>query len=179
MWTVWSVSISVNSPDRLASFCSSSNTSSSLLQEDRCLFWTDRASSRCPSSASSSSPSSRHRYASPPSSPSYFSQLPLPSTPRSFRPPLSSSPSSPPLSLTSPSSLVSKSTPCPPDRRAGWDFKPALTAPLSSDRESHSPCLFQQEVVEEEAASADGHAKQEVSSEGDVTDSGSSGYINV
>lgn len=33
--------------------------------------------------------------------------------------------------------------------------------------------------MEEEATSAGGHAKQEVSSEGDVTDSGSSGYINV
>ncbi|CAI5669825.1 RPA-related protein RADX isoform X2 [Oreochromis niloticus] len=105
-------------------------------EEDRCLFWTDRASSLCPSSASSSSPSSRHRYASPPSSPSYFSQLPLLSTPHSFRPPLSSSPSSPSLSLASPSSLVSKSTPCPPDRRAGksWKRKQLLQADTPTKR---------------------------------------------
>ncbi|XP_030580882.1 RPA-related protein RADX isoform X2 [Archocentrus centrarchus] len=85
-------------------------------EEDRCLFWTDRASSLCPSS-SSSSPSSRIPYPSPSPSLSSSSLLPLPSTPRSFRPPLSSSSSSSPS--FSPSSAVSKSTPRTPEHRAG------------------------------------------------------------
>lgn len=90
-------------------------TCSCLSQEDRCLFWTDRASSLSPSSTSSSSPrlskSSPHPSPSRSLSSSSSSSLPpLPSTPRSFRPPLSSSSS---FSPTSPSSAVSARTPGP------------------------------------------------------------------
>lgn len=92
-------------------------------EDDRCLFWTDRASSLSPCSSSSSSTSPRlskpspHPSASPsPSlSTSSSSLLPLPSTPRSFRAPFSSSSS---LPSASPSSSVCRLSPRSLDRRA-------------------------------------------------------------
>ncbi|XP_071315383.1 RPA-related protein RADX [Trachinotus anak] len=89
-------------------------------EEDRCLFWTDRAASLSPSSSSSSS-SPRFSKSSPdvcpsPSLSSSSSLLPLPSTPRQLRPPPSSSLS---LSPTSPSSTISQLTPRRLDHRAG------------------------------------------------------------
>ncbi|XP_054456936.1 RPA-related protein RADX isoform X2 [Anoplopoma fimbria] len=72
-------------------------------EEDRCLFWTDRASSLCSSPRLSKS------------SPSSSSLLPLPSTPPSFRPPLSSSssfsPSSPSIGPLTPRPLDQRSRP--------------------------------------------------------------------
>ncbi|XP_060886702.1 RPA-related protein RADX [Labrus mixtus] len=73
-------------------------------EEDRCLFWMDRASSLSPPSTSSSSP--RLSRSSPHPSPS--------STPLSVRPPLSSSSS---FSPTSPSSSVGQLTPSRLERR--------------------------------------------------------------
>uniref|UniRef100_A0A8P4GV28 Uncharacterized protein n=1 Tax=Dicentrarchus labrax TaxID=13489 RepID=A0A8P4GV28_DICLA len=100
-------------------------------EEDRCLFWTDRPSSLSPlhhllilpltpSPSPSLSPSS------------YSSPLPLPSTPRSFRPPLSSSSS---FSPTSPSSAVSPlAPPRPPDRSAGKSRKRKLLQPQTPNK---------------------------------------------
>nr|XP_033465274.1 RPA-related protein RADX isoform X4 [Epinephelus lanceolatus] len=90
-------------------------------EEDRCLFWTVRPSSlSSSSSSSSSSPSPRFAKSSPHPSPSpslsSSSLLPLSSTPRSFRPPLSSSSSFSPMS---PSSAHSQLTPRPLDYRSG------------------------------------------------------------
>ena len=101
-------------PGPLCVMCRLSHVS----QEDRCLFWTDRASPLSPSSPSSPSSllskSSPHPPPSPSLSSSSSSLLPLPSTPRSFRPPLSSSSSFSPTS-----SAVSQLTPRPLDHSAG------------------------------------------------------------
>ncbi|XP_068569142.1 RPA-related protein RADX isoform X1 [Cebidichthys violaceus] len=81
-------------------------------EEDRCLFWMDRASSLCSSSSPCLSKSSPLPSPSPSlTSSSSSSLLPLSSTPRSFRRPPSSSSS---LSPTSPSPAVS-----PLDQRPG------------------------------------------------------------
>ncbi|XP_067436493.1 RPA-related protein RADX [Thunnus thynnus] len=91
-------------------------------EEDRCLLWMDRASSLSPSSSSSSprlpKPSPSPHLSPSPSSSSCCSSsfFPLPSTPRSPRPPLSSP-------CSSPSSAVSQLTPRLLQRRGGKSCK--------------------------------------------------------
>ncbi|XP_028254791.1 RPA-related protein RADX isoform X2 [Parambassis ranga] len=97
-------------------------------EEDRSLFWADRASS-----LSSSSRSPR-----PSPSPS------LPSTPRSFRPALSSSSSSSSVSPMSPSSSVSQSAPRPLDHRPGRSSKRKLLPP-ETPKKRHPSVTMQQE----------------------------------
>ncbi|XP_073330936.1 RPA-related protein RADX [Pagrus major] len=111
-------------------------------EEDRCLFWTDRASPLSPSSPSSLlSKSSPHPPPSPSLSSSSSSLLPLPSTPRSFRPPLSSSSSFSPTS-----SAVSQLTPRPPDHAVGrksWKRKQLL--PAETPKKRHPSVTLQPE----------------------------------
>nr|XP_046236700.1 RPA-related protein RADX-like isoform X2 [Scatophagus argus] len=137
-------------------------------EEDRCLFWTHRASSLSSSSPTSSSPllfkSSPHPSPSSSLSSSPSLLLPLPSTPRSSRPPLSSSPS---LSPTSPSSAVSQLTPRPRDQRVGksWKRKQLLQADtpkrrrpsftLQPDETSRTVVLFEASMEFLENANAD------------------------
>ncbi|XP_036967079.1 RPA-related protein RADX isoform X4 [Acanthopagrus latus] len=119
-------------PGPLCVMCRLSHVS----QEDRCLFWTDRASPLSPSSPSSPSSLLSKSSPRPPPSPSLSSSssplLPLPSTPRSFRPPLSSSSSFSPTS-----SAVSQLTPRPLDHSAGrksWKRKQLLPAETPKKR---------------------------------------------
>ncbi|XP_068569143.1 RPA-related protein RADX isoform X2 [Cebidichthys violaceus] len=96
-------------------------------EEDRCLFWMDRASSLCSSSSPCLSKSSPLPSPSPSlTSSSSSSLLPLSSTPRSFRRPPSSSSS---LSPTSPSPAVS-----PLDQRPGKSRKRKQTQPPPTKR---------------------------------------------
>ncbi|XP_023253285.1 RPA-related protein RADX-like [Seriola lalandi dorsalis] len=120
-------------------------------EEDRCLFWTDRAASLSPSpSSSSSSSSSSPRLSkssldlsSSPSSSSSSSLLLFPSTPRSLRPPLS--PSSLSLSPTSPSSAVSQLTPRRVDVRAGRSWKRKQLLRPDTPRKRHPWVTLQPE----------------------------------
>ncbi|XP_039644358.1 nuclear envelope pore membrane protein POM 121-like [Perca fluviatilis] len=104
-------------------------TYSRIGEEDRCLFWTDRASSS-PSSSSFTRPSpSSSSFTRP--SPSSSSPSPLPPlcTPRSFRPPLSSSSSS----LSPSSSAVSHLSP----GRSGASRKRRQLLPAETPKKRH------------------------------------------
>ncbi|XP_039996650.1 RPA-related protein RADX isoform X2 [Xiphias gladius] len=116
-------------------------TYSRVGEEDRSLFWTDRAASFSPSPSSSSS--SPHPPPSPSLSSFSSSHLPLPSTPRSFRPPVASSSSSP--SPTSPSSAVSQLTPRRLDHRAGSSCKRKQLFQPEAPRKRHPWVTLQPE----------------------------------
>ncbi|XP_036967077.1 RPA-related protein RADX isoform X2 [Acanthopagrus latus] len=113
-------------------------------EEDRCLFWTDRASPLSPSSPSSPSSLLSKSSPRPPPSPSLSSSssplLPLPSTPRSFRPPLSSSSSFSPTS-----SAVSQLTPRPLDHSAGKSWKRKQLLPAETPKKRRPSVTLQPE----------------------------------
>ncbi|XP_053271806.1 LOW QUALITY PROTEIN: RPA-related protein RADX [Pleuronectes platessa] len=112
-------------------------------EEDRSLLWTDRAASRS-SSLSSPRRLTISSHPSPSPSLSFTSSLqPLPSSPHSFRPPLS--PSSSSLSPSSPSSALSQLAPRPVDLRAARSCKRKLLLHPETPKRRHPWVTLQPE----------------------------------